>query len=466
MTQRKKLAAAIAIGVLTLAGCTSTELPQLADSDIPEQWTLASAADDSFWPDTLWWTGFNNDELTELVSLVQNNNLDLQVNRRNLEVAQIALREAEFDLLPTPIIDLGTSPVYRDSRIDNESFRDTSGEAISLEASASYNDILSRPAIYDDALASYDSSTAQAADIALNTLTTAASSYFQLLLTRDKVATTSQNVVNAQAIFEIAQARVDAGVAIPIEALQQQIALERERINLQSFQQDDLVVRSSLALLTGQSVQNFDMQGSSLDEVEVPMVQPGMPSQLLNRRPDLVVAEAGMRSARANVDLVKSELFPQISLTAGTSASSNSLTDLVRNPEQLLAINANLVQLLLDNGQRDRNIQQAMLALENSLSRYRIAVISAFNEIDVLLSNIQLLAAQTDVALQNLASAEESFRIAQIRYEEGVADFLTILTSQNTLFDTRNTYLDRKQAQLNATLALFQALGGGWQMEE
>ena len=93
-------------------------------------------------------------------------------------------------------------------------------------------------------------------------------------------------------------------------------------------------------------------------------------------------------------------------------------------------------------------------------------MISAFNEVDVLLNNLQLLAAQTDVALQNLESAEESFRIAQTRYEEGVADFQTVLTSQVTLFDTRNSYLDRKQAQLNATVALFQALGGGWQMPQ
>ena len=129
-------------------------------------------------------------------------------------------------------------------------------------------------------------------------------------------------------------------------------------------------------------------------------------------------------------------------------------------------MNASLVQLLLDNGQRGRDIEQAQLTLENSLDSYRSTVISAFNEVDVLLNNLQLLAAQTDVALQNLESAEESFRIAQTRYEEGVADFQTVLTSQDTLFDTRNSYLDRKQAQLNATVALFQAMGGGWQMPQ
>jgi outer membrane protein TolC len=101
--------------------------------------------------------------------------------------------------------------------------------------------------------------------------------------------------------------------------------------------------------------------------------------------------------------------------------------------------------------------------MENSLYSYRRSVIGAFNEVEVLLSNIQLLAAQGIVAFQNLEAAEESFRIAQVRYQEGVADFQTVLTAQNTLFSTRNSYLDNKLLQLNAMVGLFQAMGGGWQ---
>ena len=464
MNKHAQLLAITLAGVL--AACSSTELPELPASDVPETWAFDATAAEQAWPATDWWSTFENPELSETIEQVQLTNLDLQINQRNLRSAQISLEDAGFDLLPTPVIELGSSPSYRDSRIDGESLRSTSNSPISLGASASYNNILSKPASYEQAVANYDSDVARAADVALNTLATTASSYFQLLLTRDKITSTQQNVTNAQAIYEIAQARVDAGVAIPIEALQQQIALERERLNLQSFEQDDLAIRSALALLTGQSVQDFTLSGQSLDEVAVPTITPGLPSELLNRRPDLVQAEASLRSTRASVDLLKTALFPQISLNAGSSASSSSLSELLSSPDSLLTVNASLVQLLLDNGQRGRDIDQAQLTLENSLDSYRSTVISAFNDVDVLLNNLQLLAAQTDVALQNLESAEESFRIAQTRYEEGVADFQTVLTSQNTLFDTRNSYLDRKQAQLNATVALFQALGGGWQMPQ
>ena len=183
-----------------LAACSSTELPELPASDVPETWAFDAATAEQAWPATDWWSTFENPELSEYIEQVQLGNLDLQINQRNLQAAQISLEEAGFDLLPTPVIELGSSPAYRDSRIDGESLRSTSNSPISLDASASYNNILSKPASYEQALAGYDSDLAQAADVALNTLATAASSYFQLLLTRDKISSTQQNVSNAQAI--------------------------------------------------------------------------------------------------------------------------------------------------------------------------------------------------------------------------------------------------------------------------
>jgi len=432
---------------------------------VPEQFLGPIVEDAELWPETDWWTAFNDIELSSIVSQVQENNLDLENNRRNLESAQIALREAGFNLLPTPIVSLGTGASYRETRIDGLDNSGSPNQPFELGANFTYNDILSKPATYDRAVADYDFRVAQVADVALNTLGTAASTYFQLLLTRDKIEASLQNVENAEAIYRIAQARVDAGVAVPIEALQQQIALERERNNLRSFIQNDLATRSSLALLLGRTVQEFDVAGQTLQEIEVPAVKPGLPSELLTRRPDLVQAEANLRSARASVDIVKTDLFPQISLTGGINGSSTSLSELVSDPDRIISINANLIQTLLDNGQRFRNIDQATITMENSLNNYRRAVIGAFNDVEVLLSNIQLLQAQGIVAFQNLQAAEEAFRIAQLRYEEGVADFQTVLTSQNTLFSTRNSYLDNKLLQLNAMIGLFQALGGGWQAE-
>jgi outer membrane protein, multidrug efflux system len=118
--------------------------------------------------------------------------------------------------------------------------------------------------------------------------------------------------------------------------------------------------------------------------------------------------------------------------------------------------------VLLDNGQRRRNIEQSKLSLESTLAVYRRTVLTAFNDVEIALSGIQLLEEQGEVAASSLGAAEEAFRIAESRYREGVADFETVLVAQNSLFSTRNSFLDNKLQRLNAVLSFYQALGGGW----
>jgi multidrug efflux system outer membrane protein len=397
-----------------LASC-ATAPPPLPETDVPMVWQSPIVTDAPVWPATDWWNSFADAELSDLISAVQANNLDLANNQRNLEAAQIALREAGFNLLPTPVVTIGTGASYTDGDSDSSfdgggsgsgSTRDPNANTpFTVGASFSYNDILSRPATYTRAEADYDSRVAQVADVALNTLGTASSTYFQLLLTRDKIEASNQNVANAEAIGRIAQARVDAGVAVPIEALQQRIAIERERNNLRGLIQNDLATRASLALLSGRSVQDYNLDGLTLQNMIVPRVQPGLPSDLLQRRPDLVQAEAALRSANANIAIVRTDLFPQISLTGGINTASTSLSEIVTSPDAVFTISSSLVQTLLDNGQRFRNLDQARLTMESSLATYRKTVLSAFNEIEVLLSNIQLLDAQGQVAFDNLGAA-------------------------------------------------------------
>lgn len=464
--QATRLTVSISVVLGLLLGACVTPPPPLPETDVPQTWLGPRAIDAMVWPAADWWNAFGTDELSTLIGAVQENNLDLANNQRNLEAAQILLREAGFNLLPTPVVSIGTGAAYQES---STSLGDTSGSPntpFTAIAGFTYNDILSKPATFARATADYEARVAQAADFALNTLGTASSTYFQLLLTRDKIGAAQQNVANAEAIGAIAQARVDAGVAVPIEALQQRIAIDRERNNLRSLIQNDLAARASLALLLGRSVQGFDMSGQTLQSIVVPTVQPGLPSELLQRRPDLVQAEANLRSANANIAIVRSDLFPQISLTGSINASSVSLTELVTSPDTVLNISSNLVQTLLDNGQRFRNIDQARLGMENNLATYRRLVLQAFNEIEVLLSNIQLLQALGQVAFDNLGAAEEAFRIAEVRYREGVSDYQTVLLAQNTLFASRNAWLDNKLLQLNAIVGLYQALGGGWQVSE
>jgi NodT family efflux transporter outer membrane factor (OMF) lipoprotein len=464
MSEHVASKAALTLAVAVLCGCATLEPPPLPAADVPEAFVGPVFGEASVWPNTDWWNNFKDAELSTFIEAVKANNLDLANNRRNLESAQISLREAGLARWPTPMLTVADGASYSRTAVDGTTLsRGNQERPTELAASATYSGILTKPATYARELTDYDSQVAQAADVAMNTLGLATSTFFQLLLIRDRIVAAQQNLANAEVIGRIAQARVDAGVSVPIDALQQQIQIEQQRTALQSLIQSDLNARASLAILVGRHVQGFDIEGQTLQNVEVPRVQPGLPSELLVRRPDLYQAEQSLRAAAINVSIVRRQLFPQISLTASASTSSFELADLLASPvDSFAAVSASLVQTLLDNGQRRRNIAQAELAVESSLALYRRAVLGAFNEVEVALSSIQLLEEQAEVAASSLAAAEEAFRIAEVRYREGVANFETVLLAQNTLFSTRNSFLDNKLQRLNAILSFYQALGGGW----
>ena len=190
-------------------------------------------------------------------------------------------------------------------------------------------------------------------------------------------------------------------------------------------------------------------------------------SAITLRRPDLVQAELNLRNAAINVDIARLAFFPSISLNASASSSSPALINLISDPATTtVSLSSSLVQTLLDNGGRRRNVEQAELTLESALASYRQSVIAALNDIEVQLNNIQLIRDQGVVTERNLESAQEQFRLAELRYEQGVANFQTVLNAQDSLFSSRNAVLNNRLSQLNAIISFYQSLGGGWEAGE
>lgn len=460
--------ASLSLLVAFVVGCARTPVPEIVPTDVPADWQGPVQSDSELWPNTDWWNNFDSEELTAIIELVKANNFDYANNLRNLEAAQIQLRDAGFELWPTPNVSISTGVSTSETRFDDGSSAagDSSGP-FQLGASVSYGGILSKPLNYELAVNDYESRLAQVASTALNTMGTAASTYFQLLFIRDQIEVTRLNLDNATQILDFTRARVGAGVEIPINLLNQQISVQSIENTLTSQIQQDFQVRASLALLIGRGVQGFDVEGQTLEGIAVPAVQPGLPSELLTRRPDLVQAELNLENAAVNVDLARRAFFPSISLNGSASASSPALVDILADPATTtVALSASLAQTLLDNGSRRRNVEQARLSLETALADYRRSIISAFNDIEVQLNNIQLIQDQGLVIEQQLAAAEEQFRLAELRYEQGVANFQTVLNAQLQLFSTRNSVLQNRLQQLNAIIGFYQSLGGGWEAGE
>lgn len=457
---RQHLRLAAGIAVLLLASSCSTPMPRLPASDVPSHWQGPVDTTAQTWPATDWWNNFKSPALTRLIRQVEKHNFDLVINRRNLRAAQLTLKQAGFDLWPTPTVDL--SLVHDRSSINGEPANLHTVNSSTLDASITYNNILSKPATWQGATAQYDSSVAAAADTKLNTLGTAASTWFQILLLRDKIAAARIELADAQEIYRIAEAKVRAGTLNQVDALQQQIAVEQQRSQLRSYRQSELQAKAALALLLGRSVQGFTVPGKSLDDVALPSVRPGLPSGLLIRRPDIVEARANLRAAHANLVLATTALFPEISLTGTASLISQSLRGLVESPIHATGGTASLVETLLDNGSRWRDREKARLTMASALDSYRKVVLAAFNDVDVALGNIATLKLQARAAGDDVQRAQEAYRLASVRYRDGVGDYQTLLTAQTTLSQTRNTWLDTRLLQLNAMVNFYEALGGGW----
>lgn len=457
--QRIHKALFLVLSLITIAACAPLN-KQLPETDVPTNWQGPVSANATVWPERNWWVNFGSEELIDLVEKVEQNNLDLAINTNNLRRAQLTMIGAGFDLWPIPSLTIGNNSAF--TGIGSGSTDLTHN--FSLNGSLRYSDILSKYSDHQLALANYDSAQASAADTVLSTLSTAAKTYFQLLFIRDQIKTAYKNLESAKTIERITQSKVDAGVTTAVDALQQKIAVQ-ERLNLiENLKQSELASKSSLALLLGRSVQNFDLEAITLEDVIVPAVQPGIPSELLVRRPDLVEAEANLRGANANVDLARLAFLPAISLTASSNSTDSSLMQILKNPNPI-AITASLVQTIFDNGARVRNEERSRLALENSLLTYRKVVLRAFNDVDVAMGNIRLLDSQSKTAKQDLERATEAFRISEVQYREGVLNFQTLLSTQQTLYAVRDNYLRNKLSRLNAIVDFYQTLGGGWKKE-
>ena len=442
-----------------LAGCAVTPMPELPAGDVPGAWHGSDR--EQVWPVADWWHEFGSGELLGLIARVKTNNLDLASSERNLRAAQLALIGAGFDRFPSPSLDARASGNYSGSRLRDGDYEDGGGDAVDVTLGVDYSDILANRPRFAAATARYESSLARAADTRLRIVAASAASYFRILLLRDRMATARQNLAHAKAIERIVRARVDVGAALASQGLRQRIVVRRQANALRTLELDVLRARASLALMVGESVWEFDVEGHTLGDLTVPTVAPGLPSELLLRRPDIVQAEAALREARADVDLARLTFLPRISLT-GSGAMRSTLASLASDSAGTVGATSGIVLGLFDLGRRERGLETSRLRLESLLADYRRTVIGAFNEVEMTLAHIELLGSLDDVLAEDVALSEESLRIAEARYGEGVQEFEALLGAQTTLYAARNALLDNKLSTLLAVIDLYTALGGGW----
>ncbi len=411
-----------------------------------------------------WWRGFRSRELVRLIETAQAGNFDIAVAVAQIEQADAQVRIANAPLFP--LIDLnGSASVSKSSSLTGSSGGGGSvNRLFSTSLSASYVlDFWGRNqsllvAAEESAVASRYSREV----VTLTAISTVATTYFQILSAQDRLRILRNNYDDASRILTLIRQQFNAGTASAINVAQQESLVATVRASIPPVEETLQQNRAALAVLTGRAPERFDVRGGSLVNVAVPRVTPGLPSELLNQRPDLRQAEAQLAAANYDVQAARAAFFPSIQLTASGGTQSAALRTLFGPGAWFYSAAASLTQPLFDGFLLEGQLQLQLGLRRQFLQAYRKAVLSAFSDVEKALIAVQQTSLQEEYQREVVRASQRAFDLSEQQLREGTVNLVTLLQVQQTLFQAEDNLVQVQLARRLAAVSLFQALGGGW----
>ena len=459
----------VSMFALVATSCTTPNpTPLNRPGDVPQAFTAPIADKQSpIWPEANWWVNFKADELPALVDSAQKENLDLAAAAARVLEAEAQDGVAFSNLLP--VVNLQGSATRSISSAGSTSSNGLGGvsrtfNSFNAGVAASYQaDFwgLSRDRLYQ---ARENLRAARYAEtvVGLTVESSVAQQYFTVLATRERIVIARQNIDAAKRILTVVQAKVTNGVSSNLDLAQEQSVVATQEARLPGLIEQEREARYALAILLGKAPQGFDVKAQNLDGVASPVVQPGLPSEVLLRRPDVAQAEANLFAAHANVDAARAAFFPVIGLT-GSRSYASTFADTLFNPSSIAwSIGASLLQSIFDGGKLKAQDDLALAQQQEQIANYRKIVFTAFSNVDSALGQVSANSDQLVALTEEVRASAEAFRISELQYREGTIDILSLLTAQQSLFSAQDTLVQTKLARLDADVSLYIALGGGW----
>ena len=296
----------------------------------------------------------------------------------------------------------------------------------------------------------------------LTTLVTVANTYFQILAAQDQIRVTRQDLAAAERILTLIKNQFNGGTASQLDVSQQEALVATQRAAIPPLQVTRDQNIAALALLVAHAPANFRVRGGSTNDIAVPRVTPGLPSELLYQRPDVRQAEALLASSNFSVEVARAAFFPQIQLTGTTGFQSAALASLFTPGAWFYTLTASVTQPLFDGFLLESQLKQAKGVQLQNLQAYRKAVLSAFADVEKALIALQQFTLQEKLQKDVVAASRKAFDVAETQLRGGTVNLVTVLQAQQTLFTAENTLVQVRLSKLLAASSLFQALGGGW----
>jgi len=455
------------IAIACLAALTACSLgPRYKRPEIapPTAWLVPGDQALAEWPSAEWWHGFQSPELDAFIAQAQRANDDLGAAIARVREADAQRRIAGAPLLPA--VDATGEATRERASVSGVGLSTYSQFSPLLSASYELDFWGKNRAALAAATAAAAGSRYDRATVELTVMASVATSYFQALAFRDRIAVAEANLASANQILRGLRLERQVGTATGLDVAQQETAVAALNATVPPLRQQLRQADDALAILLGSTPEAVDVATGSLDNLVPPAVRPGMPSQLLARRPDVAETEAQLIAANANIAAARAAFFPSIVLTADGGYESSALSDLLQPANRIWALSAGLTQPIFHGGALRGQSEYAKARYAELLAGYHKAVISAFANVEDALVAVQQTTDQLDRQQQAVAQATKAYDFSQRQLRAGTINVLTLLNTQSALFTAQDLLAQVKLARLEAAVNLSTALGGGWQQNE
>lgn len=471
MTKPKSLAAIIAV-TLVLGACSMAPTYKPPEAPVAEHyqsagpWTTAQPSDQL--PREGWWTLYGDERLNSLEQQLIDHNPDLAAAFASYQQSRDYLAQVRADLFPQ--ISVGAGAQRNRASLNSPLHGPTSPEYYDLYSAttqASYEvDLWGR--VRDNVAAGRASMQASAADLASVRLSLEASladSYVQLVGVDRQIDLLQKTVDAYQRALQLTTTLHEGGAVsgLDVDRAQTQLASTRSQLSQTKAQRD--VLLHAIASLVGQPASSFTLDAKT-DLPSLPVIPVGLPSTLLERRPDIAAAERRTAEANAQIGVARSAFFPSLTLSANGGYTSGAWGNLLNAPSTLWALGPNLLLNVFDGGRRRAQVASAHAAFDEASARYRSTALAAFQQVEdnqSLLRNYgNALVDQQDAT----TAADRTLKLSTALYKQGANSYLDVVTAQVDSLNAHLGLLSLQTNQLRASVQLVRALGGGWQSDD
>jgi NodT family efflux transporter outer membrane factor (OMF) lipoprotein len=426
-----------------------------------EGWTAARPQDDL--PRGQWWSVFEDAELDRLLQKVDVSNQNVRAAEARLRQAKALSDQARAGLYPAVNVNASGVRSKAPSLSNDPSFAQGAVNTFNANLGASWElDLWGKVRRSVEAGdASFQASTAQLEAAKLSARAALAQAYFSLRVT-DATRQLLQNTADAyQKNYELTQNRYKAGVAARVEVVAAEVQLKSAQAQFIDLAVDRAQFEHAIAILVGEPPSKLSIAPASM-VLAMPRIPVGLPSTLLERRPDVAAAERSVAAANARIGVAKAAKYPSLDLTGVYGSRAANVGDLFTVPSRLWSIGAAAVQPLFDAGLRSAQTDQAIAAYDEDVALYRQAVLTAFQEVEDNLVTLRVLEQEAAVQEEVVAAARRTLELTNNQYQAGVVSYINVIVAQTTLLANERSAANVLGRRLTASVQLVRALGGGW----